>query len=192
MAENYFWCSENRRRVICHHERLGCMQVLLLGGLIIVSTSISSDCIWIYVHVYTALQCVCVHVCLCVNSGSVDCGQKLLGKLLGKKKTSKHRLLVCHQFKGLFSTKKLWGKKRDGQKKETDFKMCSKEKQTQGSLFFSLLFGFFLCSYRKEQNDCGVQLQVKGAETGYWIDLNTFTDFHGGHLTFEKGGWGLR
>lgn len=68
--------------------------------------------------------------------------------------------------------------------------MCSKETQTGGSRPFSLLFGFFLCSYRKEQNDCGVQLQGKGVETGYWIDLNTFTDFHGGHLTFEKGGWG--
>lgn len=51
-------------------------------------------------------------------------------------------------------------------KKETDFKKCCKERPTGGSRPFSLLFGFFLRSYRKEQNDCGVQLQGKGAETG--------------------------
>lgn len=143
----------------------------------------------LYVNVCTALQSVHLLVCPCVSSASIDSGQRHL-----KKKKSHHRPLLSHQFKGLFSTKKkaLGEEKRWPEKKKTDFKMCSKEKQSQGSLLFSLLFAFFLCSYRKEQNDCGVQLQVKGVETGYWIDLNTFTDFHGGHLTFEKGGWGLR
>lgn len=108
--------------------------------------------------------CVTACVCPCVNSGSTDCGQEHLKK----KKKSQRRPQLCHQFKGLFPQKKKALEEEKGwTEKETDFKMCSKERQTQGSLPFSLLFGFFLCSYRKEQNDCGVQLQVKGVETGY-------------------------
>lgn len=96
-----------------------------------------------------------------MNSGSIDCGQEHFLK-------SQHRPLLCHQFKGLFSTKKesFGGRKEMDRKNETDFKMCSKERQTGGSRPFSLLFGFFLCSYRREQNDCGVPLQGKGVETG--------------------------
>lgn len=143
MAENYFWCSENRRRVICHHERLGCMQVLLLGGLIIVSTSISSDCIWIYVHVYTALQCVCVHVCLCVNSGSVDCGQKLLGKLLGKKKQVNTDFWSAISSRGYFPPKSFGGRKEMDRKKKQILK-CALKKSRLKALFFS---PFFLASF---------------------------------------------
>lgn len=107
---------------------------------------------------YCTTMCVSTCVCPCVNSGSIDSGQEHL-----KKKKVNTDLCSAISSRGYSKAKrKLWGKKRDGQKKETDFKMCSKEKQTQGFLLFSLLFGFFLCSYRKEQNDCGVQLQVKG------------------------------
>lgn len=198
LAENYFCGSEDSRHIRCQHERLGCVQVVLVGGEVLLLFQLLFQ-ICVTTYEYTLCACLyctimCVAVCVCVHvwiQGLLIVDRNTFKKK--RKKKSQHRPLLCHQFKGLFSTeKKALGKKRDGQKKETDFKMCSKEKQTQGSLLFSLLFGFFLCSYRKEQNDCGVQLQVKGVETGYWIDLNTFTDFHGGHLTFEKGGWGLR
>lgn len=76
-------------------------------------------------------------------------------------------------------------------RKKKQILKCALKKSRLKAPFFSPFFlASFFCSYRKEQNDCGVQLQVKGVETGNWIDLNTFTDFHGGHLTFEKGGWG--
>lgn len=94
-------------------------------------------------------------VCVCVNLGAVDCGQEHL-----KKKKSQHRPLLHHQFKGaIFHTKESFEERKDGgQKKETDFQMCCKEKQTLGSSLLSLLSSSFLCSYRKEQNDCGAQL----------------------------------
>lgn len=47
--------------------------------------------------------------------------------------------------------RKLWGEKREGQKKETDFKMCSKEQQTsrlKAPLFPPFFSGCFLCSYK--------------------------------------------
>lgn len=58
----------------------------------------------------------------------------------------------------IFHTKEGFEERKErSRKKETDFKMCSKEKQTQGSSLPSLLSGSFLCSYRKEQNDCGAR-----------------------------------
>lgn len=128
---------------------------------------------------------ICMSARVCVSLGAIDSGQERLKKVnTDHYSTISSRSYFPHK-------RKLWGEKREGQKKETDFKMCSKEKQTQGSSFPSLLSSSFLCSYRKEQNDCGVQ---SGGDGGYWIDLNAFTDFlsphHGGHLTFEEGGWG--
>lgn len=68
----------------------------------------------------------------------------------------------------IFHTKESFEERKEkGRKKETDFKMCSKEKQTQGSSLPSHLSSSFLCSYRKEQNDCGVQSGGRVGDGGY-------------------------
>lgn len=130
-----------------------------------------------------------IRMCACVHKFR---GYWLWTGTFQKKKKINTDLYSTVSSRGYFPHKrKLWGEKREGQKKETDFKMCYKEKETQGSSLLSLLSCSFLCGYRKGQNDC--EAQSRG-ETGCWIDLNAFTDFfsphHGGHLTFEEGGWG--
>lgn len=55
----------------------------------------------------------------------------------------------------IFHTKEsIEERKEKGRKKKQILKA---EKQTRGSSLPSLLPGSFLCRYRKEQNDCGVQ-----------------------------------
>lgn len=118
------------------------------------------DCKRVFVYVYTALQCVYLHVCVYVNWGTVNGGQEHL------KKSTQTSALPSVQGATFHPKESFGGKKEINRKKETDFKTFSKERQTWDSLLFFLFFGFFLSSYRKEQNDCGVQLQVKGVETG--------------------------
>lgn len=66
----------------------------------------------------------------------------------------------------IFHTKESFEERKEkGRKKETDFKMCSKEQQTsrlKAPLFPPFFSGCFLCSYRKEQNDCGLRSEGDG------------------------------
>ncbi len=85
-----------------------------------------------YMCAHGTCMCACVHVC--VNFRAIDCGQEHF-----KKVNTDHYSAISSR--SYFPHKrKLWGEKREGQKKETDFKMCSKEKQTQGFSLPSLLF----------------------------------------------------